>query len=244
MFRIDFKWTSLFEEWKEAFLLYSETELLTAQNYDPEVGVQFRQKDLQQFEIDAIFGRGVGKETGNHILRVQHGRRLAGTVFDETAPPVAGFTEHALTSAMEWLRKMYPIDEEAAYKARIEREEEEYERKVVADAERIGVWQPQQNLEGDKNYGKSVLDEMRAARKKEDEERRQNLERQETEIQQNTGTLQQPGRRGEIGMFVTNSPKKNWFCTDRILQLIQIVRNGGNASGNAPKSQTCKLHQK
>ena len=69
--------------------------------------------------------------------------------------------------ALQWLRKNYPLDEDAAIFARIEREELQEEEKLVRRAEELGLYKPQSGSYGaelgDSNdpYGKSVLKETR-----------------------------------------------------------------------------------
>jgi rhomboid-like protein len=77
-----------------------------------------------------------------------------------------------LDTALEWLRQNYPIDEDAAILARIEREEYEAEQKLVRRAEELGLYKPQSGsyeaeLGEDKSvYGKSVLKEAREQNEK------------------------------------------------------------------------------
>ena len=125
-------------------------------------------KTLPKSEIKAIFGRDVPVELGNRILAVLHARRLEGTLDLDLPNEIArAFTQPQLDNALDWLREKYPLDEDSAILARIEREEREAEEKLVRRAEELGLYKPQSGSygaergENDPVYGKSVLKEAR-----------------------------------------------------------------------------------
>ena len=84
-----------------------------------------------------------------------------------------------IDAALAWLRVNYPIDEDAAIMARIEREEQEEEERLVHRAEELGLYKPQsrRRTEEDGVWGKSALKELRehneARLLKEQEQKRQ-----------------------------------------------------------------------
>ena len=133
-----------------------------------------RTKPVSESEINAIFGQSVvSQKLGNRTLAVLHARRLEGTLdLDLPADITRTFTQSQLDNALEWLRQKYPIDEDAAILARIEREEREAEEKLVRRAEELGLYKPQSGsyeaeLGEDKSvYGKSVLKEVREQNEK------------------------------------------------------------------------------
>ncbi|PKX94453.1 rhomboid protease PCP1 [Aspergillus novofumigatus IBT 16806] len=135
-----------------------------------EHGVPPRSEPFSPAEINEIFGprAKISPAMGNRVLAVLHGRRTAGTLdldlpkdITRSVPPASR------DAALEWLRGNYPLDEDAAILARIEREELEEQQKLIKRAEELGLYKPQSGTfgaeRGDSNdpYGKSVLKEIR-----------------------------------------------------------------------------------
>ena len=100
-----------------------------------------------------------------------------------------------LDAALEWLRQNFPLDEDAAILARIEREEYEAEQKLVRRAEELGLYKPQSGSydaelgENKSVYGKSVLKEVREKNEKrllaeKERKRQQWLEGEQLELEQ------------------------------------------------------------
>ncbi len=106
-------------------------------------------KPLSKTEIVEILGKNVSSKEGNSILRQLQHQRVSGTL-DQ------GLSEHEPLSdrAMDWLRKNYPVDEDAAINARLDREEEENSRIDT-------VYKPQQSAKGTDNYSRSVFDQIK-----------------------------------------------------------------------------------
>ncbi|KAE8354459.1 hypothetical protein BDV28DRAFT_130981 [Aspergillus coremiiformis] len=136
----------------------------------PEHGVQIRPQPLSTAEIKAIFGTRakITPKLGNRTLAVLQGRRLDGTLdLDLPSDITNSVRPSSIDSALQWLRKNYPLDEDAAIIARIDREEQQEEEEFIRRSEELGLYQPQSgsyNAElGDSNdpYGKSVLTQMR-----------------------------------------------------------------------------------
>ncbi|OGM43797.1 rhomboid family protein [Aspergillus bombycis] len=135
-----------------------------------EYGVQLRQQPFSTAEINAVFGSRarITPQLGNRILAILQGRRLDGTLdLDLPSDITRSIRPSSLDAALQWLRKNYPLDEDAAILARIEREELQEEEKLVRRAEELGLYKPQSGSYGaelgDSNdpYGKSVLKETR-----------------------------------------------------------------------------------
>lgn len=128
-----------------------------------------RNKPLSDTEIRSIFGQSkVNAKLGNRALGVLHARRLEGTLdLDLPADITRTIRQPQIDAALHWLRAQYPIDEDAAILARIEREDNEAEQKLIRRAEQLGLYKPQsgsyQAELGEENsvYGKSVLKEAR-----------------------------------------------------------------------------------
>lgn len=145
-----------------------------------EEGVRFRARDLSAHEISQIFGPElqISVPMGNRILRILQERRITGTIdVDLPADIRKAVAESTILTGLEWLRKRYPMDEDAAILKRIEREEIAEEQKLIKRGQELGLYKPQSGKfdkpiekEGDV-YGKSVLQEQREAN-----ERRNRLE--------------------------------------------------------------------
>jgi rhomboid-like protein len=98
---------------------------------------------------------------------------LEGTLdLDLPADITRALSQSQLDAGLEWLRENYPVDEDDAILARIEREDREAEQKLVRRAEQLGLYKPQSGSyeaelgEEGSPYGKSVLKEAREANEK------------------------------------------------------------------------------
>ncbi|OJI97673.1 hypothetical protein ASPVEDRAFT_37096 [Aspergillus versicolor CBS 583.65] len=135
-----------------------------------EKGVQLRNEPFSKAEIEQVFGTRtkLSPAMGNRVLSVLQARRLAGTLDLDLPADIKRVSHPAiLDKGLEYLRKNYPLDEDAAIMARIEREERETEEKFIRQAEDLGLYKPQSGSYGaelgEKNdpSGKSVLAEIR-----------------------------------------------------------------------------------
>lgn len=150
---------------------FTNSSHLRAQpNASVEHGVQLRPEPFTAAEINAIFGprARIASTLGNRVLSVLQGRRLDGTLdLDLPADISRSVRPPVLDVGLQWLRREYPMDEDAAILARIEREEKDEQEKLIRRAEGLGLYKPQSGTYGaelgDKNdpYGKSVLKEVR-----------------------------------------------------------------------------------
>ncbi|KAF3480294.1 presenilins-associated rhomboid-like protein [Arthroderma uncinatum] len=127
------------------------------------------ERDLPAPQIAQIFGTAtISAKQGNRILRAIQEQRVSGIIdlplpadIARAAPP------HIINGGLSWLRSAHPMDEEAAILARIEREEQEEEDRLIRRAEELGIYKPQSGRfgattvkEGDV-YGSSILEEVR-----------------------------------------------------------------------------------
>lgn len=177
---------------RSSFRLFSTSRRLNAQHNSSatqEEGLRFQQRELSHSQISRIFGTPrIPPALGNRILRVLHGRRVAGTLDLDLPPDIRqAVPSHVLDDCLRWLRQNFPVDEDAAIMRRIEREEQEEEERLIRRAEELGLYKPQsgkfgaeKEKEGDV-YGHSVLQEIRQAnekvnKRKEREERQEWLE--------------------------------------------------------------------
>ncbi|KAJ5953615.1 hypothetical protein N7454_000511 [Penicillium verhagenii] len=125
-------------------------------------------------ELKSVFPQSqISSKLAKRTLAVLHSRRLEGTLdLDLPAEITRAVNQAQLDTALEWLRQEYPIDEDAAILARIEREERQAEEKLVRRAEQLGLYKPQSGSYGaelgEENsiYGKSVLKEAREKNEK------------------------------------------------------------------------------
>ena len=92
--------------------------------YRDQQGLPFKKDaDLNKQEVDAIFGGELEVREANQLLRILHGRRVAGTLDDPAfAIHTAGFTEKQQTRALAYLRKIIRVNE--VYNAGLRAEDE------------------------------------------------------------------------------------------------------------------------
>ncbi|KAF4444357.1 rhomboid-like protein [Fusarium austroafricanum] len=81
-------------------------------DYRDQVGLQFRGKDLSEGEVVQAFGKGISAKRANQLLRILHGRRVAGTLEDPAfAVHTSSFTKGQIAKGLEYLRKTVTVDE-------------------------------------------------------------------------------------------------------------------------------------
>ncbi|KAK1600157.1 uncharacterized protein LY79DRAFT_532728 [Colletotrichum navitas] len=157
-------------------------------DYKDKIGLRFRATDLSPAETKAVFGPSIKAAAANRLLRIMHGRRVAGTLDDPAfAVNTAAFTPQQRDTALAYLRKTVPVDEVLNAGLRAEDElaalEEELAERADEDsslkhddaesAARKGGY------EADPVYGYSALDAIRAKNQaraaEEEEEEKQRL---------------------------------------------------------------------
>ncbi|KAM0329859.1 hypothetical protein ACHAQA_004024 [Verticillium albo-atrum] len=174
-------------------------------DYVDKDGLPFRTADLTSAEVKKIFGPRTKSVNANKLLRILHGRRVAGTLKD---PAYSGntysFTKDEKLRAMAYLRNMVPVDEILNEGLRAEDELRELEREAAGEAAgEEGSATATTATEGetqklrrktDSVYGDSVFDSMRAKNiaKREERERIEAEERAERE-RANPGPLAKLG---------------------------------------------------
>ncbi|WDK13867.1 rhomboid family protein [Colletotrichum graminicola] len=141
-------------------------------DYKDKIGLRFRATELSPAETKAVFGPSIKAAAANRLLRIMHGRRVAGTLDDPAfAVNTAAFTPQQRDAALAYLRKTLPVDEvlNAGLRAEdelaaleeelAERADEDHPSPKPDDAEtaaRMGGY------EADPVYGYSALDAIRA----------------------------------------------------------------------------------
>jgi rhomboid-like protein len=184
-------------------------------DYRDEVGLAFRRADLSQGEVASIFGPKMDVRQANRLLRILHGRRVAGTLDDPNLQRgrYQSFHRKSREAALKYLRKTVPVDEVINAGLRAEDELQEIEREnddvtgdmarlaeemTVVKGSRFSVYKNEEGgtvLAGKDIYGDSVLDRIRAANRAKAEEREQREEeerrlREEEEAKSNPGKIE------------------------------------------------------
>lgn len=203
--------------------ILTEFEQLTP-HYKDARGLKFREKPFTEKEAGSIFGKGIDVNSANRLLRILHGRRVAGTLEDPDSPTILNVYEVRMKKvALAWLREHVPVDEVRNYGLRAEKELAEMEDEIVQDAERLGLPNSRKIGPGESVYGQSAFDairkrnqELEAAREAEAEEKRK---KQAEEIRYNTGTLEpmSASRRVELSKPPMNERLKYYIERSKVL---------------------------
>lgn len=81
-------------------------------NYTDEEGLPFAKDDLEAEEVLELFGPHITTNAANQLLRILHGRRVAGTLEDPSlAVNTYHFAKEHQRIALEYLREKVPVDE-------------------------------------------------------------------------------------------------------------------------------------
>lgn len=173
--------------------------------YDPEEedGLTFRERDLEEDELNNIFPEGhPDVALANRLLKVLHARRVDGTLdiqLDLELSTLQGDYPNIIEHGLEWLNAQYPIDTDAAILARFKREEaprvQENPSHLLERGQRLGLFKPQEQTQyrdytgpqsgqfyaelGEKKddvFGKSELERIRKANEARAEEEERKLD--------------------------------------------------------------------
>ncbi|KAF4781925.1 rhomboid family protein [Colletotrichum scovillei] len=185
-------------------------------DYKDKHGLRFREenKDLTAAEVRAVFGPSLKPAAANRLLRIMHGRRVAGTLEDPAfAVNTAAFTAQQRDAALAYLREKTPVDEVlnaglraedelAALEKDLAEEEESSADEGDAASSTAGSKTPSLRKETpvvkpDPVYGYSAFDAIRAKNqaKAAEEEARLIAEAEAKGIEYNPGTLSIPIKR-------------------------------------------------
>jgi rhomboid-like protein len=170
-------------------------------NYTDEEGLPFAKHDLKPTEVVALFGPHISTAAANKLLRILHGRRVAGTLDDPTLRiNTIAFTREDRKLALEWLRTHVPVDEIVNAGLRAEDELSALENGGAQEKPQTGIPAEYQNKvklykEQDTSpktnsvYGQSALDEIRARNKAkwEAELKRREEEKEKREAEERHG---------------------------------------------------------
>ncbi|UNI14762.1 Rhomboid protease [Purpureocillium takamizusanense] len=155
-------------------------------DYRDQTGLAFRAKDLTDEEAKRIFGLRITAAAANHLLRILHGRRVAGTLEDPAfAVHTAQFSPELIAAGLAYLRETVPVGEvmNAGLRAEDELNQMELEREEAEKRKRKGVEEAASEKTADEDevkidpvYGRSSFDAMRARIKAKDKARERALE--------------------------------------------------------------------
>ncbi|KAI1375656.1 rhomboid-domain-containing protein [Hypoxylon crocopeplum] len=178
-------------------------------SYEDVDGLQFRKEDLNQRQVNEIFGAHLPAQLANRLLRILHGRRVAGSLNDPTIQEnTAEFSDADKEKALQYLRTNIPVDEVVNAGLRAEDElkyldaQEQGDEKAedppsdaVVNKRTVPIGRVPKPPKPDSPYGESMFDQIRARNiaKREAEERRleeERIKREEREAMGNIGTLQ------------------------------------------------------
>ncbi|KAI0485159.1 hypothetical protein GGR56DRAFT_617041 [Xylariaceae sp. FL0804] len=99
--------------------------------YEDALGLPFRKQDLSEQEAREIFGRPIDVSEANQLLKILHGRRVAGTLEDpKLAVNTARFTVSDKTLGLAYLRANIEVDEVISAGLRAEDELEVIEKRI------------------------------------------------------------------------------------------------------------------
>lgn len=100
--------------------------------YRDREGLAFAKNDLTPAEVLKIFGGKVKPDFANSLLRIMHGRRVAGTLEDPAyTPNTAHFTSSQRETALRYLRETIPVDETMNKGLRAQDELEQLEKQIA-----------------------------------------------------------------------------------------------------------------
>ncbi|KAK0630150.1 hypothetical protein B0T17DRAFT_527663 [Bombardia bombarda] len=171
-------------------------------NYTDEEGLAFSRRDIDASEVLSLFGPSMGTLAANKLLRILHGRRVAGTLDDpELQVHTLGYSKRQQKIALGYLRKTVNVDEivNAGLRAEdelaaLEGEPEQDEvaeegtpaKKVLGYTSRFKLYKGAEadGASKDSVYGTGAFDAIRArnrAKYEEEMKRKEELKKQQEE---------------------------------------------------------------
>ncbi|KAK0656516.1 hypothetical protein B0T16DRAFT_399573 [Cercophora newfieldiana] len=186
-----------------AFRLRKGTVILTnyidlPETYKDEEGLPFRIADLEGSEVVKIFGPYMSTKAANKLLKILHGRRVAGTLDDPTLHVhTAMYSKEEKRIALDYLRRMVPVDEVLNAGLRAEDDLALLEDGAEgAEAEIPGVTIRKPSEDSGSVYGRGIFDSIReqnVARRKAEEEAARLKEEEEREKEEEEMAKMTPG---------------------------------------------------
>lgn len=176
-------------------------------DYRDDVGLPFRRDPLETYEVLRIFGPHISTVEANKLLRILHGRRVAGTLDDPSVKiNTSHFSKASIDAALKYLRHAAPVDEVMNAGLRAEDELRALEEgepipdgantaEAAGSTDYTSRFKMYKDQSGDNVYGEGALDKIRArnvakykeqVRQQEEEKRK----REEEEAKAHPGGLQ------------------------------------------------------
>ncbi|EFY90253.1 rhomboid family protein [Metarhizium acridum CQMa 102] len=193
-------------------------------DYRDQAGLQFGARELSEEEIGRIFGAGLTAAAGNRLLRILHGRRVAGTLDDPAfAAHTAQFPEALIARGLEYLRQEVPVNEvmNAGLRAEDElnqmdrdvEERESQERAASASGDRIEGEGEDAGPEADPVYGRGAFDRIRARNiaKQKAKDKIAEEERLAREAEEQVGVSGPLARREDGSRAITNPKVAEYY---------------------------------
>lgn len=125
-------------------------------DYKDANGLSFRDTELSKKEVVQWFGSGVDARTANTMLRILHGRRVAGTLDEPAFADHGGTYEKIKQDALAWLRKNVPVDEIENAGLRAEAELAAMGEELIDDSQGLYLYQPNSKAEDLIKRGESL----------------------------------------------------------------------------------------
>ncbi|OAA32878.1 rhomboid family protein [Moelleriella libera RCEF 2490] len=140
-------------------------------DYRDQSGLFFSSEDLTEEEVKDILGPGLSAAAGNRLLRILHGRRVAGTLEDPAfAIHTAQYPAPMIAQALAHLRKVLPVNEVLNAGLRAEDELNQMDREMAEREAQESARGANEDLDAeldtdakiDPVYGRSSFDQIRA----------------------------------------------------------------------------------
>ncbi|KAK2612416.1 hypothetical protein QQS21_001520 [Conoideocrella luteorostrata] len=134
------------------------------QDYRDQAGLPFSSQDLSDEDVTKVFGSGFTAAAGNRLLRILHGRRVAGTLEDPAfAIHTAQYPEPLMTRGLAYLRQTVSVNEVLNAGLRAEDELNQMDRELQERAAAQEEAESKEEIaEADPVYGRSSFDQIRA----------------------------------------------------------------------------------
>lgn len=164
-------------------------------DYEDQTGLPYRLTPLAKDEVKVIFGENVSVNTADRIMRILHGRRVAGTLDDPNLSDPSFGVLRSRESALAWLRKAVPVDEVESAGLRAEQELAAMEGNLMDRAQNLGLYKPNSGKAQTRDQSKGVFDRVREGKEKAWEEEQERLKRENEEriaqgLEPKVGTLE------------------------------------------------------
>lgn len=139
---------------RSAFSTSAVFRRLKPYDSENEPGLTLRKKDLDAVELSQIFlNLQIHNEDANRLLKVLQARRVDGTLdipLDENLSALLDSFPQAEELALTWLRRRFPLNEDAAIEARFKREEspreQEHPSALFERGQRLGLVKPAEEV--------------------------------------------------------------------------------------------------